>query len=299
MAYAAIIGAVVQIGMDIYGQASKKNPLADYPEWLKGNAQRYIQPFTNANYWNVNVPAMAAQSLDFGLVNAPAINQSNMAQLQGMMDQAMPNWRSMFGTMQDNTNSLLAGTIPQDVQDQIQRNAALSSVTGGTSGAGTGMTHTVTARDLGLTSLQLQQQGQTQGMNLMNFARQYLMPQQVNPTSLLPISDLLSGAEYSKNATFQANEAMYTAMGNVAAAKFGQPQQSLLGGMGGDIGALIAALGKKDSSGNSGMSGIMGMLGGMFGGGSGGGGGGGFDASTGSDAGLTGFIGSSGVAAAY
>jgi hypothetical protein len=264
---------LVNTGFDIYNQVSKPNPAAiasQYSDWLKGNATKYIQPFTNANYWNLDVPSMAQQSINFGLANAPAINQSNMQQLQGMMNQAMPGWQSMFNTMQGNTNQLLAGQVPTDVQQQIQRSAAFTSMMGGSAGAGTGTTGAITARDLGLTSLQMQQQGQTQGMNLMSFARNYLMPQPVNPTSLLPLSDLMSGAEYGKNATFQANEAMYTAMGNVDAARFGAPTTSLLGGVGGDISSILQNLAKSPSGQSGGSGSILSSIMGMFGGGGGG-----------------------------
>jgi hypothetical protein len=293
MAYAAIIGALVNTGFDIYNQVSKPNPqqiASQYSDWLKGNAMRYIQPFTDPSQWALDIPGMAEQSINFGLGAAPAINQENMTQLQALLNQAMPGYSQSFGALRDlqsqmqaNASSLLTGAVPQDVQDQIRRNAAFTSLMGGSAGAGLGTTGAITARDLGLTSLQLKQEGQTAaggaltaGTNLLSFGRNYLMPQPVNPLSLLPLTDLVEGAKWSKSAAFQANEAMYTAMGNVAAAKFGAPTTSLLGGIGGDISGLISALGKQNpQTGQSGMSGIMGMLGGLFGGGGGGGGGGG------------------------
>lgn len=51
----------------------------------------------------------------------------------------------------------LAGQIPQDVIDQIMRSSAMTSLLSGTAGGPMGMA--LSARDLGLTSLQLQQQG--------------------------------------------------------------------------------------------------------------------------------------------
>jgi hypothetical protein len=264
---------VVNAGFDIYNQLSKPNPqqiASQYASWLKGNAQRYIQPFTDPSQWALDVPSMAQQSINFGIGAAPAINQANMQQLQSLLGQAMPGWQNMFGQMQTNTQQLLQGQVPTDVQQQIQRSAAFTSMMGGTAGAGTGTTGAITARDLGLTSLQLQQQGETQGTNLLSFARNYLMPQPVNPLSLLPLSDLISSSEWSKAATFQANEAMYTAMGNVAAAKFGAPTTSLLGGVGGDISGLIKALGTNNPQ--TGQSPFSSIFGGLFGGGGGGGG---------------------------
>lgn len=52
---------------------------------------------------------------------------------------------------------LLKGQIPQDVQDAIQRGTAYQSLSGGF--AGSGMARSLTARDLGLTSLDLISQG--------------------------------------------------------------------------------------------------------------------------------------------
>jgi hypothetical protein len=283
---------LVNTGFDIYNQVSKPNPAkiaSQYSDWLRGNASKYIQPFTDPSYWNLDVPSMAQQSINFGLQEAPQINQSNMFQLQNMMNQAMPGWSSMFNTMQTNTNQLLAGQVPTDVQQQIQRSAAYTSMMGGSAGAGTGTTGAITARDLGLTSLQMQQTGETQGMNLMSFARNYLMPQPVNPTSLLPLSDLITGAEYGKNATFQANEAMYTAMGNVDAARFGAPTTSLLGGVGGDISSILGTLAKSPSGQSGGSGSIMSMLGGLFGGGGGSSGGsfGGMDSASSASSGMS------------
>jgi hypothetical protein len=200
--------------------------------------------------------------------------QNFFSGLQGTFGQMQDIW----GQMRPNVTSMLAGQVPQDVQDQIRRNAAFTSMS---SGAGTGGTGAITARDLGLTSLDLTEKGQamagslltsggnlmTSGQNLLGFARNYLMPQPVNPLSLLPLSDLISGAQWSKSALFQANEAAYTAKANAAAAGVGAPSQSLAGTLGGITGGLQSLFGQ----GPSGKSPFSSLLG-MFGGGGGGGG---------------------------
>jgi hypothetical protein len=275
MGFGAIIGAVGSLAAAGIGAASKGGlfgggggpDMGQYASRLNEAANQYILPFTDPSKWELNIPAMAATGIGFGLTNAPAINQANMGQLQDLLTRAMPGWQGMFNQMQTNTNALLAGAVPQDVQDQIRRNAAFTSLMGGSAGAGTGATGTITARDLGLTSLQLQQTGQQQGTNLLNFARNYLMPQPVNPMSLLPLSDLISGTEWSKSAVFQANEAAYTAKANAAAAGIGAPSQGLAGTLGGITGGLQSLFGQ----GPSGQSPIQSLLG-MFGGGGGGGG---------------------------
>src|SRR5205814_874219 len=63
---------------------------------------------------------------------------------------------------------LIHGEIPQDVQDQVQRSSAYQALRGGYMGSG--MSNALTARDLGLTSLGLQERGATlagQGANTM------------------------------------------------------------------------------------------------------------------------------------
>lgn len=268
MAYAAIIGTLVNVGMDIFNQSQKGGGAKAYPHQLQGTADRFLTPFTDKDFWSLDIPGMATQSLNYGYANAPKVNQFNMGQLQSLLNQALPGYQQMVNTSATNTQSLLQGQIPQDVQDLISRNTAQTAMSGGF--AGTGAAKSLTARDLGLTSLQLQQTGQSQMTSLIGTARNYLMPQPVNPSSLLPLSDLIGGAEWSKSATFQANEAAYTAFANALAAQYGQPQQSIMGGMGADISSLIGALGKKNpDTGQSGFGSIMSL----FGGGSGGGGG--------------------------
>jgi hypothetical protein len=300
--FGAIIGAVGSIagsligGLTSGGGGGGGGPnMGQYSSRLNEAANQYILPFTDPNKWSLDIPAMASQSIDFGIREAPYINYENMQQLQSLLGQAMPGYQSFFsglqGTfgqmgdiwnqMRPNVTSMLAGQVPQDVQDQIRRNAAFTSLMGGSAGAGTGATGAITARDLGLTSLDLTEKGQamagnlltsggnllTSGTGLLGFARNYLMPQPVNPMSLLPLSDLISGAEWSKSAVFQANEAAYTAKANAAAADIGAPSQSLAGTAGGITGGLQSLF----QQGPSGKSPIESLLR-MFGGGGGGGG---------------------------
>jgi len=247
--------------MDIFNQSQKGGGSSAYPHQLQGAADRFLTPFTNQNYWNLDLPGMATQSLDYGYANAPNLNQFNMQQLQKLLGQALPGYQQMMTTATGNTQSLLQGIIPADVQNQIQRTTAQQAMAGGF--AGSGAAASLTARDLGLTSLQLQQTGQSQMTSLIGTARNYLMPQPVSPTSLLPLSDLIGGAEWSKSATFQANQAAYTAFANALAAQYGQPQQSVMGGIGGDISSLVGALGKQNpSTGQSGLSSLFSMFGG-------------------------------------
>jgi hypothetical protein len=261
MAYAAIIGTLVNVGFDIAGQlgGGTAGRAGQYARQLRDTAQRYIRPFTSPDYWNLNVPAMATQSIQFGYQNAPAMNRFNMAQLQRMLGQALPGYQAMIGQATANTASLLRGEIPSDVQSAIQRADAETALAGGF--AGSGAAKALTARDLGLTSLNLEQTGQTQMQNLIGMTRNYLMPQPVNPTSLLPLSDLISTSAWSKASTFQAGEAEYTALANALAAQYGAPASNTGGGLGADISALTAGLTKQNAQGQSPLSSLFGMFG--------------------------------------
>jgi len=298
MGFGAIIGAVGSIAAAGIGAASKGGlfggggggpNLGEYSKRLNQAANQYILPFTDPSKWSLDIPGMASQSINFGVQQAPYVNYENMQQLQSLLNQAMPGYQNFFsglqgtlgqmgdiwGQMRPNVTSMLGGQVPQDVQDQIRRNAAFTSLIGGSAGAGTGATGAITARDLGLTSLDLTEKGQTMagnlltsggnlltsGQNLLGFARNYLMPQPVNPLSLLPLSDLISGTEWSKSAVFQANEAAYTAKANAAAAAIGAPSQGLAGTLGGITGGLESLFGQ-GPSGKSPFSSLLGMLGG-------------------------------------
>lgn len=232
---------------------------------------------------------MAKTSIDFGLTNAPAVNQSNMQQLQQMLGQALPGYQGMVNQATTNTQSLLAGNVPTDVQQQIQRSSAFQTLQSGAF-AGSAPTGAVTARDLGLTSLNLQQQGFNQMQGLVSTARNYLMPQPVNPLSLLPLQDLISGSEWSKTQTYNARVQYANERANALAAQYGGPMTSNIGQIGQGVQTgLGALLGTGNTSGTQNNQGLMGLLGSLFSqGGNGGGGGMNLSGFTGSGSGTVG-----------
>jgi hypothetical protein len=248
---------------------NKNAPLAEASGRINKAASAYITPFAqNQAFWNIDPTQLATQGINFGLAQAPGINTANMQQLQYMLGTAIPGYGNIVNQMATNTQQLLAGQIPADVQSQIQRSAAFTSLMSGAGGgAGTAGTAGLTARDLGLTSLQLQQQGFGQGQNLLNLGRTALMPQPVNPLSLLPLSDLINAVEWSKSAYFQANEAAFNARSAAASAGAGLPASNPLGDIGGILGSLTGQLGQKNP--NTGQTGFE-SLASLFGGGGGG-----------------------------
>jgi hypothetical protein len=245
---------------------------------IKRARQIYIDPFTNANYWNLDVPGAFQQSWNIGQQVAPGINQFNQQQLTNMLNQTIPGWQGMYSQMGTNVTSELGGNIPQDVQNQIQRFGAQQQLTSGIGGAGgvgpagagalmTGKT--ITARDLGLTSLSLMNQGQTGFGNMLALAKNYLMPQPVNPMSLLPFEDLVAGQQWSKQAQFQANLAGFTASADQAGAMLQLPNNQASSAIGGIGGALSGLFQTNPNTGTSPISNLFNLFGGGGGGGSG------------------------------
>lgn len=103
-------------------------------------------------------------------------NQGSNQAWQQMLFASSPTLQANYGQFGQNTSALLNGQIPADVQAQVQNNAAFQALQGGYGGSN--MAHALTARDLGTTSLGLQQQG------AQNLGQQQQLAQQLNPSNL-------------------------------------------------------------------------------------------------------------------
>lgn len=113
---------------------------------------------------------------------ATDVNTFNQQQLLALMAAATPDFAGIQKNIGENLASMTAGEIPQDVQDAIQRSAAARALGGGYGGSG--MHGALVARDLGLTSLQLTQQGLASAEKWMSFTRSALVPEQFNVSSM-------------------------------------------------------------------------------------------------------------------
>lgn len=90
---------------------------------------------------------------------AKGVTSFNQSQLTDMLNQIMPGWSGNVATASKNISDELSGKLPTDVIQQIQSSDAAQALTGGF--GGTGLAGNLTARDLGITSLNLMQQGQS------------------------------------------------------------------------------------------------------------------------------------------
>lgn len=132
-----------------------------------------------AKYKPVDLQLQQKKAVEGNITNFPGIeslgNLYSDAELK-QLEKILPGYgaslsagKAATDTLFGNVQSYLHGEIPQDVQDQVQRSAAYQALQGGY--AGSGMASALTARDLGLTSLGLQQTGANmlgQGANTMS-----------------------------------------------------------------------------------------------------------------------------------
>lgn len=112
---------------------------------------------------------------------ASATNQFNVGQRQSMLNQAIPGYGGLTGQGSNVLSSWLSGNLSPDVASAVRRNAGSRAFAGGYGGSGMG--ENLTARDLGLTSTDLQKQGLQQLNPFVATTGQLGMPQQFLPQS--------------------------------------------------------------------------------------------------------------------
>lgn len=88
---------------------------------------------------------------------ADQTNQFNVGKYQQRMGQLIPDYSRIMGGASGTLADWLNGVISPDVASQVRRNSNVRAFGGGY--AGSGMGDNLQARDLGLTSMNLQQQG--------------------------------------------------------------------------------------------------------------------------------------------
>lgn len=138
-----------------------------------------------------------SQSGQIGQLNgmAQTLNSDENQGLQKQLSTVDPSLMGNVSKLGTNTSALLSGQIPQDVMDQITRSSAYQSLAGGF-GPASGMGHSLTARDLGLTSLNLQNQGAS-NLNQENSLDQALNPGRSTAASMLLSPGSIQQADYT------------------------------------------------------------------------------------------------------
>lgn len=128
------------------------------------------------------------------------VNEFNLQQQLGMLSKALEFVApGQLAKAQGIVSSQLGGEIPDDVAAQVQRRSAAQALLGGY-GGGSGLGRNLTARDLGLTSMGIQQQG------LANFGSlAALAPQQ----QLFDVTSMFFTPQQRLQAAFSEREAQF------------------------------------------------------------------------------------------
>jgi len=140
---------------------------------------------------------------------ASGVSGFNQEQLTAMLNSIIPGWSGMSATAGKNMASELSGQIPTDVLQQIQSSSAAQSLTGGFGGSG--MAGNLTAKDLGLTSLNLTQTGQSELENWTGMVDKMFAPGQFNVSSMFvdpqtEFQDTMQNQEMSWSQQWQQNQ---------------------------------------------------------------------------------------------
>jgi hypothetical protein len=176
---------------------------------------------------------------------------AEQSQLEAQLRRAIPGYDQLISQAGKNIGSALRGELSPEVSSQVQRSTAGRALAGGF-GAGSGFGRSLTARDLGLTSMQLQNQGLAQAQN---FIQQQRTMGMVQPFS---ISSMFITPAQRVNALQNQQAAQYNRdMTAAQVAAMPDPRMAAIGGglqsMGGVIGGSMF---------QSGMAGRMGGGGG-------------------------------------
>jgi len=144
-------------------------------------------------------------------------NRFNNEQLQQLLETSIPGYSDMQQTRTDSALAMLRGELPPDVAEQVFRNTNSTAVSGGYGGSPA--SSNLTARDLGLTSLDLIQQGQANAAGIIG-STPMIRQTQTNDLMNITARDLLAtrSKERTEKLSIKGNAAdrggMLTAVGS-------------------------------------------------------------------------------------
>lgn len=108
---------------------------------------------------------------------------AEQSQLEAQLRRAIPGYDQLISQAGANIGAALRGEISPEVSAQVQRSTAGRALAGGF-GGGSGFGRALTARDLGLTGMQIQNQGLAQAQNFIQQQRTFGMVQPFSVSSM-------------------------------------------------------------------------------------------------------------------
>jgi hypothetical protein len=122
-------------------------------------------------------------SLESATELATKTTAAEQSQLEAQLRRAIPGYDQLIQQAGKNIGANLRGEVSQDVASQLQRFSAGRALSGGY-GAGSGVGRNLAARDFGLTSMQIQNQGLAQAQNFIQQQRTFGMAQPFSISSM-------------------------------------------------------------------------------------------------------------------
>jgi hypothetical protein len=171
-------------------------------------------------------------SLQSGTELATKTTAAEQTLLESQLRRAIPGYDQLVSQASSNIGSALKGEISSDVQSQLQRSSAGRALSGGY-GAGSGVGRNLSARDFGLTSMQVQNQGLAQAQNFIQQQRTFGMAQPFSVSSMFITPTQRINLSLQEN-QFQFNRDMAAAQ--VAAQP--DPMMAAIGGSLSNIGGM-------------------------------------------------------------
>jgi hypothetical protein len=154
---------------------------------------------------------------DYGKL-AKEMTAMDMQNREAQLDEFVPGWRDSTNKVKAINDQYLRGEIPRDVANQLTRSAAYITAMGGGSAQNQAA---LTARDLGRTSLQMQQLGIAGTQNYMNMMTS-LMPATTSIADVIGTQGLTTGMALDTAKANQQTKLMadyYTSTGQLRAAE--------------------------------------------------------------------------------
>jgi hypothetical protein len=180
-------------------------------------------------------------SLESATDLAKRTTAAEQSQLESQLRRAIPSYDQLVKQAGANIGSALRGEISPEVSAQVQRSTAGRALSGGF-GAGSGFGRALTARDLGLTGMQIQNQGLAQAQNFIQQQRSFGMVQPFSVSSMFITPAQRIGAIQQQQSAMYGRD-LTAAQVAAAPSPMQQAAQTALTNFGGVAGGALSQYG--------------------------------------------------------
>jgi len=158
--------------------------------------------------------------------------------LETQLRRAIPGYDQIVQQAGQNIGAALRGELSPEVSAQVQRSTAGRALSGGF-GAGSGFGRSLTARDLGLTSMQIQNQGLAQAQNFIQQQRTFGMAQPFSVSSMFITPSQRIGALQEQQSRMYGRD-LTAAQVAAAPSPMAQAAQTAFTNFGGTVGGGLS-----------------------------------------------------------